>query len=99
MRKRELEEYIVTISRQSKAAEAKPAELQNAGNFPFVSPIIATTSCPITTPCHTRTLIQVPPSSTATTKPLDSIPCPSRVCEDICDPRNTVASTTPIATF
>ncbi len=63
-----------------------------------MSRILAPTSCPTTTPCGTPTPFRTPPSSDAAAVPLYLIPCPSRACEDICDPRNTSASTTPSAT-
>jgi len=81
-----------------KVAEAKLAELQTAGTSPLVSPILAPTSCPITIPYGTPTPFRAPPSSTAPTEPLNSIPCPSRAYEDFFDPRNTGASTTQSAT-
>jgi hypothetical protein len=43
MRTSELEDHIVTLSRQLKDTEAKVAELQNAGTSSFVSPILAPT--------------------------------------------------------
>ena len=99
MRMSELENHIVTLSRQLKVAEAKIAELQNAGTSPFVSPILAPTSCPTTTSCGTPTHVRTLPSSAVSTKLLDSNLCSSRACEDVCDTRNTGASTTPSATF
>ena len=64
-----------------------------------MSPILAPTSCPTASPCGTPTPFRTPPSSAGAVKPLHSIPCPSRACEDVYDPRNTGASTTPSATF
>jgi hypothetical protein len=99
MRTSELDDHIVTLSRQLKVAEAKVAELQNVGISSFVSPILAPTSCPTTTPCGTPTRFRTPPSTAAAVEPHHSIPCPSRACEDVHDPRSTSASTTPSATF
>ena len=77
----------------------KLAELQNAGTYPFLSPILAPKSCPTSTPCGTPTPFRTPPSSAAPTEPLNSMPCPSRACEDVYDLRSTSASTTTSATF
>ncbi len=99
MRTSKLDDHIITLSRQLKVAEAKVAELQNAGIPSFVSPILAPTPCPTTPPCGTPTPFRTPPLSAAAVEPLQSISCSSRACEDVCDPRNTSASTTPSATF
>ena len=64
-----------------------------------MSLILAPTSCPTKTPCGTRTPFRTPPSLATPTKPLDLISCPSQSCEDVCDSRNTGASTTLSATF
>jgi hypothetical protein len=64
-----------------------------------VSPILALTSCPTTTPCGTPNPFRTPPSSASAVEPLYSIPCPSRAYEDVSDPRNIGASTTPSVTF
>ena len=77
----ELEDHIVTLSRQLEVAEAKVAELQNARTSSFVSPIFALTSYPERTPSGTPTPLRTPTSSSVPTEPLDSIPCPSRACE------------------
>ena len=94
----ELDDHIVTLSRQLKVAEAEVAELQKAGTSSFLSPIHAPTSYPTRTPSVTPTPFRTPPSSAVPTKPLFSIPF-SRACEDVCEHRNTGASATQIATF
>ena len=50
LRSRELDDHIVTLSRQLRVAEAKLIELQSTRTSSFASPILAPTSCPTTTP-------------------------------------------------